>query len=357
MSTRAVAFATLPTPVRQSSITLLYLVVALIIFAMWVWSAETVHTSLNGDPRSKLSDLIHGRAHNPFVQRALVPLLTRAVHQILPATLTGDLELYLFSIPKVKKEMLRLGWEEEYFVESLVALSWAFIALAAFPFAVQALWKAIYSTSEFVTAMVPVIALLSLPPFFHVGTHYVYDFPSLFLFTAVLVCVVRRAWWLSYIPFLLGCLNKETIIFASLTGIILYWHDRERTRMARHVAVQFLLFIVVKLMLMQVFSGNPGTSAEFALYANIHQLLLGYDAVPLTMTATLVGLIGYRFRTKPVVLQKLLWLALPFFLLLMLFGRIGELRVMYEIVPVVLFLILHTLFFDVFKFRYAPVEP
>ena len=69
---------------KKSFVVLLYFITVAYVFGIWVWSAETVTTSFNGDPHSKLSELIYGTAFKPYVQRALLPVITRTNHQIIP---------------------------------------------------------------------------------------------------------------------------------------------------------------------------------------------------------------------------------------------------------------------------------
>ena len=62
----------------------LYIIISAYVLLVWIRSADSVYTSFNGDPDSKLSDLIYGTANKPYVQRTLVPFITRSIHSILP---------------------------------------------------------------------------------------------------------------------------------------------------------------------------------------------------------------------------------------------------------------------------------
>lgn len=336
-----------------------YTLAAAVVFLVWVWGADSPSTSLNGDPRSTLSDIIYGRAHSPFVQRVLVPLLTRSLHSLLPADTWDSTESFFLSIPKFQREMDRLGWEREYLSEYLIALGIACASLVGFVFLLRRFWSLFYATSEDVTNTVPLLGLGALPPFFHVGTHYIYDFPNLFLFTLGLYFMVRSRWGIFYAVYILGCMNKETTLFLSIAFLLVHARAMNPPLLIRHFALQLGIWIPIKAALMLVFMGNPGRSLEFHLFGNIDYLLHGYTATMLLVATTILTVISYNFRQKHFLLQRLCWLLAPFGLSMFIFAAVTEVRDLLEIYPIFLFLVLHTLLFSLFMipYRLAPGTP
>ncbi len=337
---------------RKSFVVLLYFIAAAYVFGIWVWSADTPTTSFNGDPRSKLSEIVYGTAHKPYVQRVLIPIFTRSIHSVVPTSTWDTFEQKLLDIPKVQKETVRLGWETDFLSEYLIALSLTFLCLFGFSFAVRNLWSAFYKTEQVVTNIVPIIALLVLPPMFPTGPHYIYDFPTLLFFTLGLALLIRRKWTLFYPVFVVGCLNKETMVLLSFVFILLEWKKLLSQAAILHLTAQVLLFAVIKTIISLTFAANPGNVLDFHLYLNLHLLLMGYNWTTLVIAAFTVWFVLHDWRSKHPTLRQSALLIIPFGLLLLWGGVIAELRDLYELYPIFLIFVLHTVFFSLLKVPY-----
>jgi len=329
-----------------------YLFCSAFVFGMWVWGADSPYTSFNGDPRSTLTDLLHGTAHKPFVERMLVPLLTRGIYALAPEDGWNQLRASLLEIPKVQKETLRLGWETHYLPEYLIALTLVFGALVGFTFVCRAFFSTLYLTDQATRNALPIGALLSLPPFFHVGTHYIYDFPALLFFTMGLLFMVQKRWSPYYLVYLGGCLNKETMVILTVAFLLLFHQRMKRRTMVLHVGAQVAVFAVTKAIVMYHFAPNPGHSFELHIFRNIHYLLLPYTVITLLVGVIIIALVFYDFRQKHFVLQRTTWLIVPFGVLMILFGLVDEVRTLYEIFPIYFLLIAHTVLFSFLRLPY-----
>ncbi|MBP1648926.1 MAG: hypothetical protein H6Q30_2371 [Bacteroidetes bacterium] len=337
---------------NRSPIGFAYTAAAIIVFAIWVWGAESEMTAVNGDPRSTLSGLIYGVAHNPFAQRAFVPFLTRTIHSAIPADISAAVKDRLSSIPKVQKEAGRLGWDLRYVNEYIIAFLLSFLSLLFFPFVLRTLFASLYAAEEKAIALVPLVAMFALPPFFLVGTHYIYDFPALLLFTLGFLLMIRQRWLLYYAVLAVGCVNKETMVLLLLPLLLLSRHVMPPPRIAMHAALHVLVFGLIKGTLMFVYAGNPGGAVEFHLWGNLHMLLMPYTLVTLFSIAVLGFLVWFDFKNKHPVLRKGAWLLVPFALLMIFFGTIHEARALYEVFPVYFLLISHTVLFSLLKRPY-----
>lgn len=326
---------------------------AVFVFAIWVWGADTVSTSLNGDPRSPLAGLINGTAHKPFVQRALVPIVTRGLCGVIPASCKEWVSNSLMASAKFRKEAARLGWEVQAIPEYLIALTLALASLAAFPFVVRSLFVFLYDSEKLVADLVPLGILLGLPPFFLVGTHYIYDFPALFFFTTGFVLLVQRRWSLFYPVYALGCVNKETMVLLIVAMLLVHRHGMPRMKLLVHVLAQLVVFGIIESALLLAFRDNPGTSMELHLFGNIHNFLLPYSFEAGLLLVLFWVLVFHDFPNKHPVLKRALWLALPFGLLTFVFGWMSEIRALYEIYPICALLIAHTIAFGFLKREYA----
>ncbi len=330
-----------------------YAAAAFFVFAVWVWGADTQMQAVNGDRRSTLDGLIYGTAHNPFVQRALVPFLTRMVHGAIPAGVREYVQAGFSASPKVQKEAGRLGWDLHFLTEYLIAFFLSFLALLLFPFVLRELFASLYDADERFISWVPLASLFALPPFFFIGTHYIYDFPALLFFTLGLLLLVKRKWLVYYLVFAVGCFNKETMILLLLPLMLIYRGAFPRRLMGMHVALHALLFGAIKGSLMLVYANNPGGAVEFHLFGNLHKLLLPYSLGTLLSGVVIGLLIWFDFRAKHYVLRKAAWLLVPFLVLMFCFAWIDEARDLYELFPIYVLLMAHTILFSFLKKPYA----
>ncbi len=120
-----------------------------------------------------------------------------------------------------------------------------------------------------------------------------------------------------------------------------------------------MLFAIIKVFLLSKFAGNPGGVLELHLFGNLHNILLGYSVSTLLIGAVIGILVWYDVEKKHFALRRLSWLLAPFGMVMLFFGWISEVRVLYEIFPIYLFLALHTVFFSFLKIpmQMNPIEP
>ncbi|HVZ38824.1 MAG TPA: hypothetical protein VHI13_06080 [Candidatus Kapabacteria bacterium] len=335
----------------------LYFLLSAYVFGIWVWSADTKPDAFNADPQSRISDIIYGRAHRPYVQRALIPIITRTVRGAIPDAAADSLSARAQRMPKVREELERLHWEGGFLSEYLIALALAFASLLAFAFTVRALWTTFYETDRWITNAVPLAALLLLPPIFPTGPHYIYDFPALLLFTLGLVALLQRRWLLYYPVLAIGLLNKETMVLLPLLFILLNRHRLRSRAVLLHIAAQGGIFLAIKFAIAAAFAGNPGNTMDFHLFANVDILLRGYGIGALLVIGAFAGLLLHDWRHKHPDLKIAALLIIPMLLLLFWGGIITELRDLYELFPIVLILSLHTILFSTMKIRYRHSLP
>lgn len=340
-----------------------YAVSSLLVFLMWVIGTYSMYNSLNGDPRSKVSDLIYGKAHNPFVQRALVPVLTRSIYEVGAEHFWSSLRDRMLAVPKLRNEVSRLGWEEEFIPQYCIALSLSYLSLLAFMFVLRSLMMTLYETSLNVANFIPVVTVFCLPVFFHSGTHYIYDFPAMFFFTAALLSMIRRKWLWYYVALVLGSFNKETMVFLLLPFVLLFGRNLTRSAFIKHLVAQLLIFLLIKGSLVMLFLGNPGKNIEFHFFGNLHNMLFPYSFMALVFASVIAVVFLYDIDKKPRVLRQSAWLLVPFIVLTFSFGWFDEARAMYEIFPIFFLMIAHTIFFSIFQVPYrlrsvpSPVAP
>lgn len=293
--------------------------------------------SLQNIPRARLPDMVYGTAHRPFVYRALVPGMVRVITPVLPEDAFQDSSF-------VRSAFALFDWEMPYAREYMVSFALIYLGFFAFAWAVRALITSLYGTQVIYGYMVSIAAVFLLIAFWSGGyTNYIYDIATLALTTYALALLVRQRWTVYLFVFLLACINKETTILLAFIFALHYFRRMERRRFAVLFGTQIVIFAAVKGALTLAFSSTPGSIAEVHLAENLQRLAL----VPILPEATLMlvclsVLILYRWREKPVFLKHALWMLPPLFILGMVSGMIDEYRIFYEVYPVVLLLVAHS---------------
>jgi hypothetical protein len=280
--------------------------------------------------------------------------LTRGISHLVPADARTSIEASLLKIPKVRKEMKRLGWEDTRLLDYVIALLLAFASLVAVPFVIRRLWTQIYVAPGWIGQALPAVVVVLLPTVFSTGPHYIYDFPALMFFSLGFLLLLQRRWTRYYPILVIGLINKETMAFLLVVFAALYWDQMTRREFSAHLALQAALVVLVRTVLGVLFAANPGPLIDVHLHANIHSLLLGYSFPTLAWFILILWAVLHDLPAKPAALVKSA-LVVPMFLVAMVTcGTIVELRAAYEVLPITAFLASHTLLFSVLKYPCRP---
>jgi hypothetical protein len=301
-----------------------------------------VKPGINHYHPSKFEDMVYGKAWKPFVYRTLLPTTVRVISAPVPQVIRTSLSEMVDENESLKKLFEKLKWEKELFVEYSFAMILMFLSLWGFAIAVRYLFALFYDTSTLLANLVSMLALLGLPTMFQY-TSFLYDFPSLLLYTLGLIFLYKQDWKKFLILYPVACLNKETTILLTFIFFI-YFHPRLRADyFYKLLFIQLTIFAVIKVFLFVIFKSNPGTFVEFHLVDHNLGLLTGYD-LPLAFTVLgLIMLIYYKWKEKPLFLRTTLWALLPLLFLTLFLGYLDELRDYYEVYPSVIILISHSI--------------
>ena len=298
-------------------------------------------------PRARVPDMVYGRAHRPFVQRALVPLVVRATVATAPDAVRQQAESIAREGRMIRAVFRRGGWDQAYALEYLITCVVMFGSLLGFVWAIYRLTLDLYGGPPWAARVAGLMALVCLPPFLSKGYYSaIYDFPSLLLFSLGLLFLFRRQWPAFLLVFVLACINKETAILLTLVFAIRHGrslYEGEQTRLLRRVAaLQVAVAVVVRVAIALAFRDNPGTSVEFHLQANLELYTRPYS-LPLLLSAAAVVLAVFRnWQDKPCFLRQAVWVVVPLLTALPFFGWRYEFRACYEAYPVFLLLALPT---------------
>jgi hypothetical protein len=314
---------------RRRSLTLfiLYCVVTGVVLTLFV-----VRPGMDGHPHAMFTDLVHGRAHKPFVYRLLMPTLIRGISAATPEAakeaVGRDFER--------KRLVKALGWESEAIYEYLAAMALMGACFLGTLYAWRRLIARYFRFSAHVADIAPAFGLLAITLFFRYFS-YVYDPATLLLFTLAIVALDSGRVGHFYVIFALSVLNKETSLL--LIPVFLVhgrWRTAGRTLLA-HGGALVILWAAVRLFVMMLFRDNPGGFVEFHLLD--HNLRLPWLHPFSTVHSAGIFLAAFwlvrrDWEAKPVFLR--LGLLITFIPLLagsLFFGFVDELRGYYEAYP------------------------
>lgn len=309
--------------------------------SLLVMGSLALSSGLNRPGALELKDMIYGTAPKPFVYRQLLPSIVRLTAQSIPLHLRSAVIEKASQSSTITRILSRVQIPHEWIVEYAVTVLWIYCSLWGFLFSFRFLFKAIYDTPRYFADGVFFSVLMGIPAFFSYS--FIYDIPTLFLFTLALGMMYSRKWGLYVTVFFIACWSKETTILLTL---IFFIHFQKKEKLDRSVfkkllGAQLFLFLFVKITLEIIFKDNSGGIVEFHF---IHNLLFGYAyTLPQFLSwVFFVLLIIYKWNEKPLFLKNALWMGLPLVILTMFLGLLHELRDYGEMYPILMTLTAHS---------------
>jgi len=260
-----------------------------------------------------LEPLMRGEGWTPFQYRILVPHLVRALRD------GAHLPL--------QPQSIALGIE--------------MLAIVALFYAQRALTRALVGERRLVIpSCFALFGVLSFQYLQSPRWWYVYDIPSVLLFTLGVLLIHRARWgWLA-ICIALGELNREVICLL-VPLLLLTWYDRLRPLKLLSVAAGLsLVWTGLRLLQVSMFPDTPGGGQYDAqsLVRNLN-LLNDPESWPKLLACFgglwLVVLAGWRY-IRPSFVRRALWIVPVHFVLVFRFGAFAEVRVYGEVAPLVL---------------------
>lgn len=261
--------------------------------------------------------LVEGTAETPYQYRALLPWLVRGLVGLGVADTAVPLLFRLLEFLSVL---------------SLVVAFRAFLSR----FFNHLLLRSVLAFSIFLVL-----------PFNVLHTYwYPYDIPSILFFVLGVLALYRRNWLGFYILFAVATINRETTLFLTFLFIITNLGQLPLKRLAGHTAVQLIIWTLIKGLLQTIYVENPGQGAfQLTLTDNLQFLFQPGGwlwVLPNWGLTWILALIGYRHLKDPFV-KRALWVIIPVFAVMMLVGKVDELRIYAELTPIVLTAALLTL--------------
>lgn len=266
------------------------------------------------DPEFGFIDMMNGTAYRPYVFRVLVPLLARGLTIIHP-------------VPPV------------YYVSGIMFLSLVGFALTMRSFA-WFIWKSRLSAD-----LASILSIVALFPFL-IRDGKIYDFSAIFLFALGLLLIARKQWGWYLIVFIVGCINKETMVFLIVVFFAYYSRRLKTNLFIKLLFLQFLVFCIIKFILSWVFKDSPGQLVKFQLELFIYVTLnLPYYWKLYGSFALCTAIFVFsNWRQKPEFLRYAALSLIPVVLIVnILFARPYELRNFMDLFPAFILLSFPTL--------------
>lgn len=318
-----------------------YCLVALFVFVFFVR-----YSGINGLADAGFDALMTGTAYKPFVYRTLIPSLTRGMCSIIPYH--EKINNFFSHSAYIQKSFQWLGWNfgagvESYQLESVIALFLMYGCLLSFMFYFRRLHVLIYpdelNVSSFLTPLVSTVCLIV---FFFFG--YIYDFATLFLFTACFVFIKEKKWPLYLLFFILSCFNKETSILLALVFALEYWRKEKmsRKKFLMLITGQISIFIIIRVLLQIIYRNNSGVLVTFFLMHNIYAIIK--SATGFALVAIILGIIiFYDWKKKPIFLKHAISIFPILIATMIVWGMVVEWRVFYEVYAIMILCVTDTI--------------
>lgn len=354
--------STVSTAVRMDRVTLVRLIVLLLLYSTVASYATSEFIRYPGLASAKpefggedfFGDMVYGRGPQPYVTRVLVPWLIRATVAVTPPAARAQVE------ESVRRSLTSDGrpvWLYQYPFEFTVAKNTLLLFAIGFAFALWWLARLTLDVSAPAVDAIPAVVLFALPGLYGYASH-LYDFPALCLSTLGFALVAARRYRLYVLVFATATLNKETALLLTFVWAIVERRRLKSRQLLTGLVLQVVLWVVVRGGLMFAFSGNSDVPIAFHLFRNARVLAVpgnwflfrpATDWLVLPRGFNLLYVLGFiaslfALKRAPQFLKDAYWLVLPVFVLTWLLGNVDEMRVYYELLPIVTLILFNGLY-------------
>jgi hypothetical protein len=292
------------------------------------------HTRMLVEERVMLDRYLDETAHRPFIFRVLVPRSVRVLKAAIPDALVKPIA------DRVMNPFLPRSLEEPVDKVAHFYLA-AILSLSVFGYALvgSTLYLKLFPAVRYPEVLAVGFLLLLIP--FTAGTvAHVYDFTVLLLMAALLYAIAAQQHVLYLLLFTVSCFNKETTLFASV-AYTCYFVDRMAwTTFIPMVLAQGLVFVLIYLGLHRYYAGNGGANLESWLAEQLTFLGRRSFADYLSWLGGVL-LVAFRWPEKPLMMRRSMWMVVPNVCLVVTSAYPGEVRNLYESLPLLSLFVLH----------------
>lgn len=320
--------------------------IAVVFLAAILTGGQVLRTNMLSQERTSLDSYIEGDAWRPFAYRTFLPQIMRGINAVTPAPAVAPLDEFGLRIAGYGMTgwEIKSGPENKYPRDIVWLAALQFASLIGYALVGASLYASLSRGPAWRGWAIAPVLLLFLVPIVNRGLGHIYDFTVLFFIMCLLRAMVSERHGLYLIVFAVSCVNKETTIFMSVAYAAVFLGRMAFFRYAMMLAAQFAIFLVIYGILRSAFGSNPGNGLEVHLYEQIPYFKSHLNDVSVVTifciaSVVLLFLITFRWGTKPQFLRRASVMILPFMAIVLYGAAPGEVRNLYEIVPLVSMLI------------------
>jgi hypothetical protein len=324
----------------------LFLVLAVALAALLSYEAvsnQITETNVLHEDRVSLASYMNGTAAQPFVYRIVTPFLMEIAQDVIHApsilrALPGPLAVKL-------PQWCALATSTPLPSCDNVAAYFAVAGAECFCFLmlVYVICLRLFAGNPLTSLLGMMFCFVGVNAILLLRLSHMYDFGTLMFATLLLLCL-ERGWNIAFTLLLpVAFLTKETLV---LYCSAFFMANLGRIGFGRNLALtlaQIVSFVTLYGLVMWHFSGNPGGGHEYYLPDQIHFFLQEITLTQWLQAMVALILAFYGFRNKHPVLRRSCIVLLPWFGAAMLGGEKKELRVMFEVLPLILLLSMDSL--------------
>jgi hypothetical protein len=284
--------------------------------------------------------LMNQETSKPFITRVLVPVVLKEISYFLSLESKSSLEriaLNSFTF----KDLLKIEEGSDLIVEYIFFSLLVFLCFIGFAIVMRKLLTKIH-LSEATSDIAPLIGLLILVMIFDTS-NYIYD-PTVLFFSALLFLFLMNNQLISFsLIFVLSCFNKESSILMLIPFYFFRVENKKRMKVFSEVILLLIIWLVITGYLQWLYRDFSLSPVFFHFWVNVSHfykiflnfnLLKHYVPIAIFMALMVSNWSQSQVRYKN-SLVCMLMILIPLWIL---FGRLEELRVFYEIYPLVLLL-------------------
>ena len=301
-------------------------------------SNQITETTVLTENRVSLARYLDGTVVRPFAYRVLTPVLIRAVeaavnfpalYRVLPAAveqkaLTFCARATSVPTPSCDSVIAFAAVSCVYFSVFLVLMF--FLARAVFP------------ESPGLPVVAVVLAFFVVNSIVFYRRTHLYDYGTLMFAAALLLCL-RNKWDIGFCVVLgFACLNKESLILYTVSFFFCSLPRLRLTKILTYVGIQIASFAVIYGIVRQRFRDNDGNGIEIWIWQQITFFTERMGLLEILILSISLLIVFYKFRYKDPFLQAASLIMVPFVPLILAGTFPGELRNLFEIIPLLVLL-------------------
>ena len=318
-----------------------------LLVALALVAGQLLRTNMLTEGYTALDSYIDGTAPRPFAYRALLPEIMRGINAVTPASAQAALDrlgerIAGFGMTRWK---IRTGPQNRFPRDIFWLGVLQFASVVGYGLVSGSLYSAICGEANGNRWAIATAMLLFVAPIVLRGLGHIYDMTLLFFMSCLLRAMASERHMLYLLIFAVSCVNKETTILMSVAFAAVFFQRMETPRYVAMLAAQLVVFLAIYLILRVIFLHNPGSGVEvhwheeFGYYRS--HLRNGFMvAIFFIAIALFFILLTFRWSSKAPFLRRAAVMIVPQMALVLYGAAPGEVRNLYEILPLISMLML-----------------